>query len=907
MNFLKSLTGFLKPKEVTRPVQLAPETVVRLPKTYEIDETYPLCSSDPDLPLISLDTFQSAFRNNYDPTVNTVVESGTGIKGLACVASRQALAHGIKVVLIAPSIEQALVTERELCDIWGLGDIVVNTGDNQLDDKNKIIITTLETYISAVRQQQTWFRKRLLIIDEGDNKISLDRSVGIEGAFTLHTQKGGKVLLIADDIPNKAVWSVYLRADLFISCLAKAKDRAQVHLIPADYPEVADPDLPQFKLLNGVQHYFRDFYNPLMNCVVQSGTGTGKSVLEYIASQYFLNACERVILILPTKALARDQEKMAYAVWGSGVVARNTGEDKYDQKLASKNFIISTAEGYISAVRKQKEWTTAKLMIFDEGHNLMGDRGGVFDAAITLHTQAGGRVLLMSGTLPNKEALAKHYNADLFVSQFVKTKLNEDPEIDCSDDIEAKQAPAKLPLGTVATLNGYVYRRNSTRIKMLKDKLAEFEGKSILIFVPTKAVGYCLAESLVCPFHSADLDEVERNRIEDEFKVEGGSIKTLIATNTLAEGVNTAADVVIICGTRSGGGKNYLDLNAVKQMFGRAGRGKAAAHAYIMGDIIERAHAKKSYVVNSLPLPVEMMVLTLLSVHARLKRDLVSVLGATFAASTVTQEKISHALDTYLNYLVSYKILKFSEAEEKYSLTAEGSLIARYFITPKDYFAFMKVARMLMKVPATKPAYPAPISEGHISQPAIEPECQSSSADPAVPTVSLRLEEKGCILISLILGQMAARDCPPKIVKELKLKLIPLELEELVNVQRAGLLMHYIARPAALTPFFKFQYLEVSRWGSMFKDLVKHNVHSEAIAKAEINTAMKLLKTSVTTYEDLCMRKAEAQKKAGLKQAREQRQAQANLLQPKISETKQSTAISFTLLQEDEVREGMAA
>lgn len=655
------------------------------------------------------------------------------------------------------------------------------------------------------------------------------------------------------------------------------EDTPKVHLIPVDYPGEKDPDMPQFKYLLGVQVYFRKYYNHLRNCIVHFGTGTGKSVIAYIASQHFLRYCERVILILPTKALARDQEKKAWAVWGSGVVARNTGEDKYDQTLASRNFIITTAEGYISAVRKQKEWTKAKLMIFDECHNLMGDRGGVFDAAITLHMRDGGLVLLMSGTLPNQEALAKHYNADLFVSKFVKTKLNEDFEIECKDDIDAITTPAKLPLEMIETDKGYAYRRDSVRIQMLKNKLEEFSDKIVLIFVPTKAIGYCLSESLVCPFHSADLKETERSSLEDAFKV--GAIRTLIATNTLAEGVDTAADVVIVCGTRSGGGKNYFDLNAVKQMFGRAGREKPEAHAYLMGDIIELAHAKKSYVLNFLPLPVEMMVLTLLSVHSRSKLQLINALSLTYAAANRSEEEIRRELESYLHFLVSYKLLRLSESDERYSLTAEGSLIARYFIAPKDYFAFMKVARLLMKVPATKPAVSASQASQVVQEKLPLPDDQPSTAAPADLTVTLSLEEKGCILIAMILGGMPAHDYPQKLYKELNLKLIHLEIADFINVQRAALLMQYIARPAALTPFFKFQVADVKRWGSMFKDMVKNKVHAEVMCKTELNTAIKLLDISIAKYEDLCLRKASAKKRAELNKVAQQRKEQAALFQ----------------------------
>lgn len=638
------------------------------------------------------------------------------------------------------------------------------------------------------------------------------------------------------------------------------EDAPKVHIIPSGYPAVKDPEMPQFEFLNSVQAYFRDHYRHYRNCVVQSGTGTGKTVLAYIASRYFLDAIERVILVVPTRELARNQEKMAWAIWGSGVVARNAGKD--DKKLETRNFVITTPEGFISAVRQKKDWTRAGLLIVDEAHNLLGDRGSVLDAVITLHLNAGGRLLLMSGTLPNKEALAEHYKADLFVSDYVKTKLNDDPYVQCPDDFEAIEAPKELSLGMVTTMTGYAYRQDSLRLYELRKKLSEFEGKSILVFVPTKAIGYCLSESLVAPFHCADLEEVDRNRIVDEFN--SGVSKVVIATNTLSEGVNTSADVVIVFGSRSGGGKNYFDLNQVKQMFGRAGREKADAFAFILGDRIEIAHAKKYYVVNSLPLPLESMVLTLLSLQPSGKKALCDAVGSSFAASMSSPEKVKHAVEGYLSFLSAYTILKEDVKEGRYSLTVEGHLLARYFIPPKDYFTYMKIARRLMKVSATPQEAAAFHSGAHEGgSPPAAPAAESACCvDPATAAVCLTAEEKGCILIATILNTMMARNCPPRLLKEMKFKLIPLELEEAVNVARAALLMHYMDRPSAISPYFKFQINDVARWTGMFKDMIKFGVHRETPGKAEIETALKPLKIAIAKNDEINRKKAAAKKKA---------------------------------------------
>ena len=630
-------------------------------------------------------------------------------------------------------------------------------------------------------------------------------------------------------------------------------ETAQVYEIPPDYPTVKDPDLP-FEQLNCVQSFFRDHYNPNRNCVVQLGTGTGKTGLAYIASRYKLDEGKRTITMGPTRELVRDLEKSAIGVWGAGVVARNIGDDR---NLAGKNYIITTPEGYISAVRQQKEWTEAHLLIVDEGHKVLEPgRSEALDAAITIHRQKGGLVLLMSGTLPLKEKLAAYLRADLFISNFVKTKLNDNPEVHSPDDLEAKETPKDVPEGMIHTASGYIYRGDSVRLKHLNDLLAKHKGESFLIFVPTKAVGYCLSESLLCPFHCGDLDEKERNMIVDKFNA--GVVKTILATNTLSEGVNTAADVVIVCGTRRG--KHYFDLTEVKQMFGRAGRGKPEATVYLLGDKIELFNAKKLAVVNSLPLPVENIALTMLSVQSSTREDLCSMVAKTFAATMTTQQKIGHAIDGYLRFLKSCNILL--DRGGKYTLTTEGALLARYFISPRDYIAYIKIARKLKEVPTPKISL-FEESKTDSKEPAPEPGKQ----DPARATVLMSPEEKGYILISTILQQVSAWDCPQKQLKELKFKLIPLGMDEEVNVARAALFGYYTVRPSAISPYLKFQINDVARWLGLFKDMQKFGVHAEVPGKSEIEAALKPLKLAITKYDALVRKKAvtERQKPVQLK------------------------------------------
>jgi replicative superfamily II helicase len=74
-------------------------------------------------------------------------------------------------------------------------------------------------------------------------------------------------------------------------------------------------------------------------------------------------------------------------------------------------------------------------------------------------------------------------------------------------------------------------------------------------------------------FHIADLDPEERQLVEDEFRSPNSSIRVIAATTTLAMGVNTPAEAVIIAGlTHPGDNPQPYSVAEYKNIAGRAGR-----------------------------------------------------------------------------------------------------------------------------------------------------------------------------------------------------------------------------------------------------------------------------------------------------------------------------------------------
>lgn len=625
------------------------------------------------------------------------------------------------------------------------------------------------------------------------------------------------------------------------------KDAPRIFEVMGEYPCGSDPDMP-FETLNPLQSCFKDNYRPDKHCVMESGTGTGKTAIAYIASRCFLDGGQKVILTAPTRELVKSLYRESIGIWGAKIAGLNTNSDK---TVADKFFVVTTPEGFLSAVRSGKEWTKAGLLIIDEAHNLLDpSRGGNLDVAMTVHVRSGGKVLLISGTFPNKSELADLLNADMFISKYRKTLIHVN-EVHVPDDLNAQPVPRKLPAGVTPTITGHIYNRDSVRLKLLKDILLKHQEENILIFVPTKAAGYCLSESLVAPMHCADIEDKERDRLVAEFNA--GKLKTLLATNTLSQGINTPADVVVVCGTRRGG--YFLEKTDVDQMFGRAGRGKPEATVYILGDKIELFNAKKLSLAKSLPLPVQSMVLTILSLNPASKQDLRRALSMTYAASLTTGQKVDESIEKNLHFLRVCHILYRKEGG-LYSLTKEGILIARYFFSPSDYISYIKIARKLMAMD--------------------------------FPEV-----DKGCILLSLIIPFGVMPEFPERIIKDFIMKWESIKMEKEVRykdarkaqgisaeaasienqanqldsngeveevqqpnkgetdlaitkiAQRSALLKYFLQRASAIPPYFPYQLKDAERFIGMLNDMEYYKIHPEAPGKKWLQNTVFALKINV--------------------------------------------------------------
>lgn len=112
-------------------------------------------------------------------------------------------------------------------------------------------------------------------------------------------------------------------------------------------------------------------------------------------------------------------------------------------------------------------------------------------------------------------------------------------------------------------------------------------------------------------YHNASLSWDMRDLIEDEFRADGGAIRAVVATETLAIGVNLPADVVVIADLVQGlGAGGVVDITAqeYKNYVGRAGRyGQGTldhGRSYIIAEHEGRADSYWQKYVTAKPTPI---------------------------------------------------------------------------------------------------------------------------------------------------------------------------------------------------------------------------------------------------------------------------------------------------------------
>jgi helicase len=391
-------------------------------------------------------------------------------------------------------------------------------------------------------------------------------------------------------------------------------------LVPAELV----PFLPYSTLNRAQAEVVPEILGHDQNLLVVAPTGAGKTVMGMVAAlRAVIQQRRKAAWLVPQRSLTDELDRELASWRQQGLrVERLSGEYAIDMaRIRDADMWVATTEKFEALCRTaalRESLAEVGALVVDEIH-MLGDaaRGPVLEALLTRIRggAASTRIVGLSATVSNADQIADWLGARLLRSSWRPNRLTwQLPVIRANADFAVTEA-ARIRLASAIT--GRVTR----------------DGGSVIVFCGSKRnvrrTALTIAASRgadVSGVRQADTRRLEQvcrsariglhyqgweHRREAERAFRGRETDVLIATSTVAAGVNLPARTVIIQDTQIG--LESLDVATVQQMFGRAGRvgaGEDAGWAFMIVDERERAgwqarlaagHAVRSRILGSLP------------------------------------------------------------------------------------------------------------------------------------------------------------------------------------------------------------------------------------------------------------------------------------------------------------------
>lgn len=458
----------------------------------------------------------------------------------------------------------------------------------------------------------------------------------------------------------------------------------------------------KFEEFNVVQSSIFPIIEKDCNCLIAASTSAGKTVMSEMFGSYEIRKNKKKLLFLvPLRSLANEK----FFEWTDanhhfhdlkiGIFTGDYKKDNKDESLDSFDVIIMTSEMLNHRLRtssqKQNWIKEIGVCVVDESHLLtVSGRGDHLEAALINFSKKNpdARLVFLSATLPNVEQVAG----------WMSRSLNDKS----TAIIKSKYRPCVLKVHSVeyddqSGIRASVYELIDTACDLVKRHFTD----KFLIFVHAKKIGEMFLEELgrrgiKSEFHNANLDKNQRQTLEEKFKNDV-DFKVLVATSTLAWGVNMPARRVIIAGVTRG--PEVVPSYDILQMVGRAGR-----PAYDpQGDAYVLLPASRSIELNKVVLTPQNIESKMLEVSVIGDYDTLGfhLVYEIHCMNIKTEEDISKwyqktlafyqnkkinngILEKTIKRLIQLGVIFFDEKTKEYSTTGLGKVSALFYVNPFD-------------------------------------------------------------------------------------------------------------------------------------------------------------------------------------------------------------------------------
>lgn len=464
-----------------------------------------------------------------------------------------------------------------------------------------------------------------------------------------------------------------------------------------------------------------------MNLVMAVPTASGKSLVAYLAALRWALKGSKVLYIVPLRALASEKYEDLKEFEGLGVkIGISMGDyDIPDPSLERFDILVATSEKADSLLRHKVDWLNKlRLIVADEVH-LINDssRGPTLEVILARFKQINpdAQIIALSATINNSSDLADWLEAVHITSEWRPVPLKEgiflSNEIHFLDNTTHSVEPEgeevhSLILDTVK--NGYqclvfVNNRKSTEslagkvgkkiAKVLNDKEIKALGDVAEDILERQSeptiIGKRLAShvKLGAAFHNAGLTNDQRKTVEKAFK--SGHIRCIVATPTLAAGINLPARRVIIRDYRRydpNFGSIPIPILEIKQMSGRAGRPRYDEVGEAV--LLAKSDKEKDFLLDKYLLSDPEAITSKLGTEPALRNHLLALIASeiaeseeeidrfiqgTFFAHLEDMWTISGKIQSTLLFLEENELVEY---HEKYRATAFGRKTSSLYIDP---------------------------------------------------------------------------------------------------------------------------------------------------------------------------------------------------------------------------------
>ncbi len=356
------------------------------------------------------------------------------------------------------------------------------------------------------------------------------------------------------------------------------------------------------------------------NVIVSVPTASGKTLIAYVAIyNTFLNK-KKSMYIVPLRSLAMEKfsELQKLRSLGARVTISMGDYDVSPSFIKNYDVIVCTSERADSMIHKDPDiLNDFGIVIFDEIHLISDEtRGPRLETVISSLLYLNPDIILvgLSATVSNIKEVAEWMNAETVISDFravpLETGIIYKHNLIKGDKKEYLGSKDEMVLIDDNIKNGgqcIIFRNSRRSTEKYTDILMsnfnfnnEINNMDFSIEQFNEKMLDMISHGVI--YHHAGLSNEQRTIIEKLFK--GGFIKIIVATPTLAAGVNLPARMVIIRDiTRfSDGYSKPISNIEIQQMLGRSGRPKydKKGYGYIYATSPAMFDVSKNYLTGEL-------------------------------------------------------------------------------------------------------------------------------------------------------------------------------------------------------------------------------------------------------------------------------------------------------------------